>query len=163
MHNPKEANEKLGGGKIDTMFIKGYREFISLPSAKTAYRELFLSLGDPAKTPALFHCTTGKDRTGWGSAALLSLLDVPRDIVMQDFLKSNEYILPLYRKQIDAFAAEGGDSLIPLAIFGVKAEYLNASFDEMQKKYGSIENYFSEGLDIDEKQQKKIKEHFLGN
>jgi protein-tyrosine phosphatase len=163
MHNPKEANEKLGGGKVDSLFIKGYREFISLPSAKTAYRELFLSLGDPAKTPALFHCTTGKDRTGWGSAALLTLLGVPQDVVMQDFLKSNEYILPLYRKQIDAFAAAGGDSLIPLAIFGVKAEYLNASFEEMQNRYGSIENYFSEGLGIDEKQQKKIKEHFLGN
>ena len=163
MHNPKEANEKLGGGKIDTLFIKGYREFISLPSAKTAYRELFLSLGDPAKTPALFHCTTGKDRTGWGSAALLTLLGVPQDVVMQDFLKSNEYILPLYRKQIDAFAAAGGDSLIPLAIFGVKAEYLNAAFDEMQNNYGSIENYFSDGLGIDANQQRQIKERFLSD
>lgn len=161
MHKPTEANEKLGGGKIDTMFIEGYREFISLPSAKSAYRELFLALGDPEKTPALFHCTTGKDRTGWGAAALLTLLGVSQDVVMQDFLKSNEYILPLYRKQIDAFAAAGGDSLIPLAIFGVKAEYLNASFDEVHKNYGSIENYFSDGLGINAEQQEEIKKLYL--
>jgi protein-tyrosine phosphatase len=163
LHNPKEANEKLGGGKIDSIFIKGYREFVTLPSAKSAYRELFLSLSNPAKTPALFHCATGKDRTGCAAAALLTLLDVPHDVVMEDYLKSNDYIIPMYRKQIDGFVVAGGDSLIPLTMFGVKKEYLNASFDEMQKYYGTIEEYFSEGLGIDTKQQEKIRERFLKN
>lgn len=163
LHNPKEANEKLGDGKIDAMFIEAYREFVSLPSAKSAYRELFLSLSNPDKTPALFHCTTGKDRTGWAAAALLTLLDVSPEIVMEDYLKSNDYIIPMYRKQIDGFVAAGGDSLIILAIFGVKQEYLKASFDEMQKNYGTIENYFSEALGFDKQQQEKIREQFLKN
>lgn len=163
LHNPKEANEKLGGGKVDSSFLKGYRDFVTLPSAKSAYRKLFLSLSNPSKTPALFHCSTGKDRTGWAAAALLTLLDVPHNVVMEDYLKSNDYIIPMYRKQIDGFVAAGGDSLIPLTMFGVKKEYLNASFDEMQKNYGTIEEYFSEGLGIDTKQQEKIRERFLKN
>ncbi len=163
LHMPKEANEKLGGGKIDAMFLEGYREFVILPSAKLAYQELFLSLSDPAKTPAIFHCTTGKDRTGWATAALLTLLDVSPELVMEDFLKSNDYIIPMYRKQIDGFVAAGGDSLIPLAIFGVKPEYLNASFDEVQKSFGTIENYFSEGLGIDTQEQEKIRKRLLEN
>ena len=163
LHNPKEANIKLGGGRIDSLFIEGYKEFITLPSAKSSYRELFLSLSKSDNTPALFHCTTGKDRTGWGAAAILTLLGVSSDVVMEDFLKSNDYIIPMYRKHIDGFVAAGGDSLIPLAIFGVKQEYLNASFDEMQKNYGTIENYFSEGLGIDKPKQEIIRDRFLNN
>jgi protein-tyrosine phosphatase len=161
LRNPKEANTKLGGGKIDLMFMETYREFITLPSAKTSYRELFLSIANPEKTPALFHCTTGKDRTGWGAAAILTLLGVAPEVVMEDYLKSNQYILPHYRKEIDEFVAAGGDSTIVLAVFGVKKDYLEASFDEVQKNYGSIEKYFSEGLGIDKEQQERLRRRFL--
>lgn len=162
MKNPKQANAVLGGGKAEAAFRQGYREFVSLPSAKTAFRKLFLLLGDRKQLPALFHCTTGKDRTGWAAAALLTLLGVPRETVYADYLRSNDYIIPAYQKAIDAFVAGGGDPTIPAAILGVKKEYLDAAFDEMEKKYGSIEKYFSEGLGIAAAQQKAIRELYLG-
>ena len=81
---------------------------------------------------------------------------------MEDYLRSNDYIIPAYQKVIDKFVAAGGEKSIPLAILGVQEEYLNASFDEMQKKYGTIENYFSEGLGIDAAQQKALRDLFLG-
>lgn len=161
MHDPKKANEVFGGGKIDDLFIEGYREFVSLPSALEGYRKLFLALGTPKDLPSLFHCTTGKDRTGWASAALLTLLGVDSELVMQDFLKSNEYILPLYQKDIDEFVAAGGEKEIALAIFGVKREYLDASFDEVTKNYGTLENYFAEGLGIDEEGQQALRNLYL--
>jgi protein-tyrosine phosphatase len=145
------------------MFIEGYREFVSLPSAKQSYKTLFVSLADQKKLPAVFHCTTGKDRTGWASAALLTLLGVPRETVMADFLRSNEYVLPQFQHAIDGFVAAGGDRDIPVAIFGVKKEYLEASFDEMQKHYGTIEKYFSEGLGIDAAGQQALRDLFLVN
>ena len=158
MQNPKQANVALGGGKAEAMFEESYRDFVTLPSAKTAYRKFFISLADQNKLPALFHCTTGKDRTGWAAAALLTLLDVPKKKVMEDYLRSNDYILPLYKKVIDAFVDGGGESSIPQAIFGVKVEYLEAAFDEMQTKYGTIENYFSEALGIDAFTQKALRD-----
>ena len=108
-----------------------------------------------------FHCTTGKDRTGWAAAALLTLLDVPKETVMEDYLRSNDYILPLYKKEIDSFVDGGGEPSIPQAIFGVKVEYLEASFDEMETKYGTIENYFSEALGIDATAQKALRDLYL--
>ena len=57
--------------------------------------------------------------------------------------------------------AAGGERSIPEAIFGVKAEYLEASFDEMQMKFGTIENYFSEGLGIDATTQKALRDMYL--
>jgi protein-tyrosine phosphatase len=161
LQNPEEGNKELGDGKIEAIFVKSYRDFVSLSSAKTAYHELFTSLADQNKLPALFHCTTGKDRTGWAAAALLTLLDVPKETVMRDYLRSNDYILPLYKEVIDAFVDGGGAASIPQAIFGVKVEYLEASFDEMQTKYGTIENYFSEALGIDEKTQKTLRDMYL--
>ena len=161
MEKPEEANVALGGGKVEAMFVESYREFISLPSAKTAYRKLYVSLADRTKLPALFHCTTGKDRTGWAAAALLTLLGVPKATIMEDYLRSNDYILPLYKKEIGAFVAGGGDRSIPEAIFGVRVEYLEAAFDEMQTKYGTIENYFSEALGIDATKQKALRDLYL--
>jgi len=161
LQNPEEGNKELGDGKIEAVFIKSYRDFVSLSSAKTAYNELFTSLADKNKLPALFHCTTGKDRTGWAAAALLTLLDVPKETIMKDYLRSNDYILPLYKKVIDAFVNGGGKQTIPEAIFGVRAEYLEASFDEMETKYGTIENYFSEGLGIDATTQNTLREMYL--
>jgi len=161
MTNPKAANEALGGGKVEDGFRQSYREFVSLPSAREEFRNLFLALGDREKLPALFHCTTGKDRTGWAAAALLTLLGIPKDTVTEDYLRSNEYIIPAYQKVIDAFVNAGGDKEIPLAILGVKREYLDSAFEEMQAKYGTIGNYFSEGLGIDAVQQKALQDLYL--
>jgi protein-tyrosine phosphatase len=45
----------------------------------------------------------------------------------------------------------------------VKTEYLDASFDEMQKQkqYGTIEKYFAEGIGIDAAGQKVLRDMFL--
>lgn len=161
MHDPRKANAVLGGGKVEAHFAEGYREFVSLPSAKRAYRELFTALADRSRLPAVFHCTTGKDRTGWAAAALLTLLGVPADTVMADYLRSNDNLLPYYKSTIDRFAAEGGDGAIPIAILGVKREYLEASFDELRKRHGTIEKYFSDGLGIDAATQQRLKDVLL--
>jgi protein-tyrosine phosphatase len=162
LHQPKKANVVLGGGKIETMFEQAYREFITLPSAKQSYRTLFRDLANPQMTPGVFHCTTGKDRTGWAAAALLTLLGVPKETVMADYMRTNDYTLPQFKHAIDAFVAAGGERSIALAVLGVRPEYLEASFDEMQKQYGSIEKYFSEGLGIDAAEQQALRERFLG-
>ena len=161
MADPKVANAELGGGKVEEGFKASYREFINLPSAQREFRKLFLSLGDKEQVPALFHCTTGKDRTGWAAAAFLTLMGVPKDTVYEDYLRSNDNILRAYKKVIDGFVAAGGDAEIPKAILGVKKEYLDAAFDEMQTKYGSIENYFADGLGIDAAQQQALRDLYL--
>jgi protein-tyrosine phosphatase len=161
LRDPPKATTALGGGKLDALFTGEYRKFVSLPSARRAYRELFLSLSDRSKLPAVFHCTTGKDRTGWAAAALLTLLGVPRETVFDDYLRTNDYLLPYYAKHIDAFAAAGGDRAILTAILGVKREYLEASFDEMQQRYGTIERYFAEALGIDSAAQAVMRSLYL--
>ena len=161
MVNPEEANAALGGGQAEKLFAESYREFVSLPSAQAEFSKLYSGLGDSEQLPALFHCTTGKDRTGWAAAALLTLLGVPRETIMEDYLRSNDYIIPMYQEVIDGFVAAGGEESIPLASLGVKQEYLETAFDEMETKYGTIDKYFADGLGIGADQQKAIRDLYL--
>jgi len=50
---------------------------------------------------------------------------------------------------------------IALAVLGVKPEYLDASLDEMHKRYGTIENYFDKALGIDANGQQALRKRFL--
>ena len=162
LRNPAVESAKLGGAHgAEMVFINLYRDFVSQPSARESYRTLFLSVSDPSTSPNVFHCTNGKDRTGWAAAALLTLLGVPKDKVYEDYLLSNVYLLPQHQKEMDVFEAQGGDRGILEAFFGVKSAYLDAAFDEMNKRYGSIEQYFSKGLNISEAEQMKIKAYYL--
>ena len=88
---------------------------------------------------------------------------MPKDTVYEDYLRSNDYIIPAYQAAIDRFVEAGGDRNIPLAILGVKKEYLDAAFDEVQNNYGSIEKYFSDGLGIDAAKQKALRDLYLSN
>jgi protein-tyrosine phosphatase len=159
--NPALANAELGSGKVELMYMDSYRKIISLPSAQTAFRELFLSLGDQHQLPALFHCVSGKDRTGMAAALLLTLLEVPMETIMEDYLRSNDYILPMYQTEINDFVAAGGQASILLAVHGVREEYLNAAFDELKKEYVTIERYFSESLGISTDQQKALRKLYV--
>ncbi|HEX7374558.1 MAG TPA: tyrosine-protein phosphatase, partial [Steroidobacteraceae bacterium] len=46
---------------------------------------------DPAR-PLLLHCTAGKDRTGFAAALLLTVLGVPRDLIVADYLLTNQAV-----------------------------------------------------------------------
>jgi protein-tyrosine phosphatase len=161
LKDPKKADATLGNGKAEALFIQSYRDFVSLPSAKSSYHRLFAALPHPGNGPALFHCTTGKDRTGWAAASLLTLLGVSQAQVYADYLRSNEYILPAYKSVIDAFVAKGGDPQITSAVLGVRKAYLDAAFDEVDRRYGSMESYFEMGLSIDSATQQLLRNRFL--
>ena len=53
------------------------------------YRALFARMLAPGGLPILLHCSAGKDRTGFGSALLLTALGVAWDDVIEDYLATN--------------------------------------------------------------------------
>jgi protein-tyrosine phosphatase len=161
IEKPMVAAEVLGQGRAVALFERTYRDFVSSQGARSAYRQLFLELTDADCTPALFHCATGKDRTGWAAAALLLLLGVPFDVVLADYLRSNDHIIPAFQHVFDKFEARGGDLEILRAIFGVREEYLAAALAEMSTRFGDIEGYFAEGLGIDGATQDRLRAALL--
>jgi protein-tyrosine phosphatase len=159
--DPEAAAAMLGGGKAAALFEHAYREIVSLPSALAGYHLFFSALADPAHRPALFHCTGGKDRTGWAAAAMLMLLGVSDDDAMHDYLLTNDQLLPAVQPVFDAFKAAGGDPELLRPVLGVQQEYLEAALDEMQQRFGTLEAYFADGLKIDEKTQQTLRAAFI--
>jgi len=49
-------------------------------------------LGDPATTPAVMHCHSGRDRTGIVAAVVLDLLGVDRAVIGADYAVTGRYI-----------------------------------------------------------------------
>jgi protein-tyrosine phosphatase len=149
MDDPDAAEELLGGGKALGLFQNSYRELIDLPSARTGYKDFFEQIASPDHQPSLFHCTTGKDRTGWAAAALLLLVGVDDEDVYADYLLTNEQLLPMTKPISDQFASIGGDPELLAPVLGVRKEYLDAAIAEMNSKYGAIDEYFATGLGVD--------------
>ena len=52
------------------------------------------------ESPILFHCHSGRDRTGIVAAFLLLLAGVEKQVVADDYALSNEYIQPTYTKTL---------------------------------------------------------------
>jgi protein-tyrosine phosphatase len=155
--DPVKAAELLGDGKAERFYADSYRGIIDRPSARVAYGRLFTSIAEGGTRPALFHCTTGKDRTGWAAAALLALLGVSAEDVMRDYLLTNEHLLPSVQPIFDRFSAAGGDPQLLEPAFLVRADYLNGALDEMRARYGSIESYFADGLGIEAALQHRLR------
>lgn len=161
LSNPELARDLLGEGRGISMWTELYHDFVRLESARAAYGRLFTGIADEVNRPALYHCSTGKDRTGWATAALLLLLDVPYEFVMKDFLRSAIYLRPLVEPMTDVFAARGGDPELLQPFLGIVPHYLDAARDEVSRSFGTIEGYFAMGLNVDAAIQQVLREALL--
>jgi protein-tyrosine phosphatase len=103
----------------------------------------------------LFHCTAGKDRTGWLAALLLTALGAECETVFEDYLLTN-------RRSADGRGAAPRAKLMATlrGIVGARqpieplvearAEYLRAAFEEAEARYGTLEACLREGLGVDQ-------------
>jgi protein-tyrosine phosphatase len=148
LRDPALARELFGADRAAAYFDAKYREFVVLPSARAGFGRLFAMLADGGRRPALFHCTTGKDRTGWAAAVLLLALGVPEEAVVADYLASGPLLEPVFQPHLDAFAALGGDPDVIRPAIEVRRAYLDAGFDEMNRAFGSIDAYLERGLGL---------------
>lgn len=107
--------------------------------------------------PFLFHCSAGKDRTGMVSALILSVLDVGREEIIEDYLLSNKYTIPFFTENISIITDMGIPKEAALETAGVKKEFLEMVFGTVIKKYGSFDNMIAEEFGINE----NIKQDFI--
>ncbi|HMT04515.1 MAG: tyrosine-protein phosphatase [Solirubrobacterales bacterium] len=149
MENPDAIGSALSNGQGAEMMKEAYRELVELPSAISSYRTFFTDLAAMGTVPALFHCTTGKDRTGWAAASTLLFLGVEEEDVFHDYLLTNQQLLPALKPIFDQFASAGGDPAVLKPVLCVEREYLQTAIDLMKSRYGSIDGYMREGLSLD--------------
>ncbi|SEK87473.1 tyrosine-protein phosphatase [Rhodococcus maanshanensis] len=140
IHTPEDARELMRTGN---------RAFVTGEVERAGFGKLLTELAN-TDGPQVFHCTAGKDRTGWASYLLLSIAGVAQGTIMDDYLLTNEYA----KDSIAATLAhieqgQGPEMAAKIApLIGVEQSYLQAGIDQLVTSYGTVENYLTSGLGL---------------
>lgn len=145
---------------------KMYIFFLSSDMGKKAYGQFFRILLEASPDRAvLWHCTSGKDRTGLAAMLLLSALGVDEKVIIEDYLLSNEYnadkiaSTKLYMKANgldDAYAEKAA-----LIYDKVDERFMQNALAYLKQTYGSVAGYIRDGLHITQDEINELKEKYL--
>lgn len=90
-----------------------------------------------ATYPILIHCTQGKDRTGLVVAIVLSLCDVPRPLIVEDYVKTQQGL----EAQRDIMAQEMAKTGLDPSFSDAPEEVIIDALEYIDSKYGGVEDY----------------------
>ena len=126
-----------------------YDAFVRSADARASYARLLTALAIGG-LPQLFHCTAGKDRTGWAAALLLEIAGVDRDTIVADYVLTNEVSSATREKYLALIAEHLGPDKVAVyePTMVVAPEYLQAAYDAVEADYGSVEGYLRDGLGL---------------
>lgn len=144
-----------------TAMNRAYRRLVTDPKARKEFARTFRTVAR-SKKPVLFHCTSGKDRTGVMSAILLLAVGVDRGTVYRDYLRSNDELKEYNRRLVEYLKKEDVDPRLVKPALEARRSYLDAWFQEVKKRYGSFDRYLSKGLGIKPAEKKALRKRLLG-
>ncbi|CAN7492687.1 tyrosine-protein phosphatase [Phenylobacterium sp. LjRoot219] len=161
----QDSFEKVAsGGRYDRVLPEANRRFVSDPGASAAFRKLMGQFAT-GENPTVFHCTAGKDRTGWAAAVLLTALGVPRETVMADYMLSADNLAEKNRVALSMMQRTPGfERARPEqleSLLTVRRAYLQAGFDQVEKEYGSFDAYLHEGLGLTDAELEALRARYL--
>ena len=149
--------------KAQEMAQKLYPAIVMDTTSQKRYGE-FLRGVLSSKGGALWHCSQGKDRCGWGSAFVLAALGASRETIVEDFALSNVSYAPAV-EAISATTQEkgGGEAELSFirAMIGVSVENFESTLDLIDSRYGSLQAYLEEALGFSAEEQESMKRKYL--
>ncbi|MEU2503920.1 tyrosine-protein phosphatase [Streptomyces sp. NPDC007863] len=162
--DPVRQEQMLGGGRAAAFMSDVYRTFVTDPANREAFGRTLRELAAPGSGPALYHCTSGKDRTGWTSWLLLLLVGVPERFATEDYLASNA-LRAAHDARVREGLKQGGlmqnpELIVPLQ--EVRQEYLDAALGEVRAGYGGLYRYVTAGLGLDPRALAGLRERLAG-
>ena len=145
------------------MAQKLYPAIVTDTTSQKRYGEFLRGVLE-AKGGALWHCSQGKDRCGWGSAFVLAALGAGRETIVEDFALSNVS----YEKAVEALSAQvvqkgGGEPELAFirAMVGVSVENFERTLEMIDAQYGSLPAYLEKALGFTAAEQQAMKEKYL--
>ncbi|NLC54736.1 MAG: tyrosine-protein phosphatase [Erysipelothrix sp.] len=129
-----------------------YTEFVLNDYSKANYRD-FLEVVAKSKGSVYFHCTAGKDRTGFAAMLLLEILGASHEDIFLDYLKTNSMTKLDYKynlKDLRTYYDYEIDDDLLKDLIGVKKEYLDKSLNLIHKDYSSVLDFITTGLGVSE-------------
>ncbi|NSW95072.1 MAG: tyrosine-protein phosphatase [Bacteroidales bacterium] len=153
--------EKNSLDKIAEISAELYLEI--LDASVPVFRNVVEILLTPGKSPVLIHCKAGKDRTGIMIALIHMALDIKREAIIDNFMKSNEELIPFFReklllRRILSFGFFPADAV--MFAVTVRKENIEAVIDRVNNHYGGIASFLNDPAG---EKIKKLKDLYLVN
>lgn len=149
--------------KAQEMAVRLYPAIVSDTTSQQRYGAFLRGVLN-AKGGALWHCSQGKDRCGWGSAFVLAALGASRKTIVEDFALSNIS----YAQTVDVISAKilergGGEAELSFirSMVGVSVENFESTLDMIDAQYGSLQNYLEQALGFTAAEQEHMKQKYL--
>ena len=146
------AGQRLSASVAVELMKELYRALVNDQAHR--YAEFFEHLLD-TDTPLVFHCTAGKDRTGFAAALTLHALGVPREVVLQDYLLTNALYQPPPLPHTDT----PHEALAVL--WRVQTEFLEAAYQALDADHGGMDGYLARRLGVTEAARKTLARKYL--
>jgi len=134
------------------LMCETYRDFVN-HNAGTFGRFLKHLLEQP--TPQVFHCTAGKDRTGFAAALLLSALGVDRATIEHDYLLTNQ----LYKR--DNRLEGSGHPHVMKVLWQVQPEFLHSAFNAVDAQHGGMQDYLRGAIGLTPQELAELQQMLL--
>ena len=159
MPSAKSPQEMTGAffKQVDKNVFKQF--YANMPFENESFRALFNVVKDENNLGLLHHCAAGKDRTGVGGALILLALDVPKEMIIEDYLMTNELLTPMV-KQFEAMLAtklQESEMQGFYDIMGANEEYLLAMFNEIDTRYDSLSDFYRVELNLAEEELQQLR------
>lgn len=151
---PKTLMEQVEAGLDAAQQMREvYRQFVQAAYSRQAYRQFIdiLLENEQPDQGVLFHCTAGKDRTGFGAALILAMLDVDQETILQNYLETNQQMVTKRAEMLQQAQQAGASEAMLKGIQEVMQadqSYLAESFATIGKEYGDVSGYLQNGLGL---------------
>ena len=130
---------------MDDFMLQAYRDF---PVRYQAAFAAFMKEAEAGRT-LLYHCSTGKDRTGFATLLLLSAFEVAPEVILANYLESNHWNQRLIQGLLARLAPLDIPAEVAMPLLEVRAGYLQASLQTIEQEWGSTADYLRKALSVD--------------
>lgn len=121
--------------------------------------------------PIIVHCAAGKDRTGFAIAALLAILEVPRETIIEDYLLTNEVgdfeAFIRSRERTELGLADANHPLLAMpeelrrVLLRADPAFLTAAFDHIDRELGGFDRYIEDFVGVDRTMRDRLRSVLL--
>jgi protein-tyrosine phosphatase len=116
------------------------RYFLLIEQAKGPIARVLTALLE-SSTPAVYHCSAGKDRTGVISAILLGLLGVSDEIIVADYAATQENLAAIVDRLAESEGYREVLKRLPADTLHAEPETMISLLHQLRNRYGSVRDY----------------------
>ena len=141
-----------------------YPNLTNDPECRKQFKQFFRLILDTANGAILYHCTQGKDRTGFASALILAALGADRDTIVADFDATNRVYEEDVRQCCQNVRLMGGKEIEIATVksfLGANTDNFIKALESIDREFGSMEAYLKGPIGLTDQDILTLRERYL--